>query len=80
MYNTFYRVLTAIYDTGMQSSKGVYGEHSLESLRLTAEERRELRGLQSRGYIFLFDGYVQFTMKGLEDYCNMDDEDFIGGE
>ena len=79
MYNTFYRVLTAIYDTGCQS-KGVYAVHSIESLRLTAEERRELRGLQSKGYIFLFDGYVQFTMKGLEEYCNMDDEDFIGAK
>ena len=78
MYHTFYRVLTALYDTGMQSSKGVYGVHSIESLRLTREERREVRGLRSKGYTYLFEEYAQFTMKGLEDYCNMDDEDFRG--
>lgn len=80
-YYMLYKILSCLYAAGESSSKGIYGEHSLKSLALTEGEICEIPYLVREGYVCIFEGIwgrsMQFTTKGLETFCSLDEEVYL---
>lgn len=80
-YRMLYKILSCLYAAGESSSKGIYGEHPLNSLSLTEEEIYEIPYLVREGYVCIFESVwgrsMQFTTKGLETFCSLDEEIYL---
>ena len=55
-FNPVYAVLNRLWDEGEQSSRGVWGQHTLKNLKLDNVEKGALQHLVNRGYILIFEG------------------------